>query len=392
MVAVFTYHDPVGADAGDSTFQTQGVAYSLDKGRTWEKYSENPVIPNEGIKDFRDPKVFWHEASSQWVMILAVYNHVKIYNSPDLKSWELASEFGKDQGSHGGVWECPDLFVLEDENGKSVWTMIVSLGDGGPNGGSGTLYFLGDFDGQTFTNHHEPDQVLWLDYGRDNYAGVTWSDIPSNDGRRIFMGWMSNWKYAQVVPTENWRSAMTIPRSLALKTTAAGLRLVASPVEELSQITLESIEIGPQKLKAGEKIELDSLNTGLIRVDLTCSVTDSASLELVFANEQGEEMIIGYQQLENQYFTDRRNSGKTEFSEDFSGRHIAPRIAEGSSIHMTVLLDVSSVELFADGGEVVMTDIMFPHEDYSNLELRVATSAVSIEKLILSPLKPAKIQ
>ncbi|MDH5381668.1 MAG: glycoside hydrolase family 32 protein, partial [Cyclobacteriaceae bacterium] len=199
MVAIFTYHNPIGAEEGRIDYQTQGLAYSLDKGRTWTKYENNPVLKNPGIIDFRDPNVAWNETLQQWVMILAVKDHIEIYTSPNLIAWEKQSEFGQTIGGHGGVWECPDLFTLTDNNGIERWVMLLSINPGGPQGGSATQYFIGNFDGKTFT---PMDSITrWVDHGADNYAGVTWSDIPKSDGRRLFMGWMSNWQYANVVPT-----------------------------------------------------------------------------------------------------------------------------------------------------------------------------------------------
>lgn len=197
IVAIFTYHDPVGAEAGRNDFQTQGISYSVDKGRTWKVYEQNPVLKNPGIADFRDPKVSWNDMSKQWVMALAVKDHIEFYGSPDLKQWTKLSEFGNTLGNHGGVWECPDLFPLKDEAGNTKWVLFVSINPGGPQGGSATQYFIGDFDGRNFIPQDSVER--WIDYGADNYAGVTWSDIPEDDGRRLFIGWMSNWQYANVV-------------------------------------------------------------------------------------------------------------------------------------------------------------------------------------------------
>ncbi len=215
MVAVFTYHNIELEKGGSSTFQSQGIAWSIDKGRTWTKYSGNPVLPNPGKRDFRDPKVFWHEETGKWIMILAVHDRVNLFSSADLKSWSFESEFGVDAGAHGGVWECPDLFPLKVEGSTDTkWVMLVSINPGGPNGGSATQYFTGKFDGNKFIADENTSK--WIDWGTDNYAGVTWSGIPETDGRRLFLGWMSNWNYATVVPTTTWRSAMTIPRELSL--------------------------------------------------------------------------------------------------------------------------------------------------------------------------------
>ena len=194
MIAIFTHHEPEGAKKGTKTFQYQSIAYSNDKGRTWTKYAGNPVIPNPGIKDFRDPKVIWDDDSDQWVMVFAAWDHVKFYGSPNLKDWTHLSDFGKEWGTHAGVWECPDLFpLIVKGKGEKKWVLLQSLNPGGPNGGSGTQYFIGDFDGKNFiidgefAENFKQDTTVWLDYGRDNYAGVTWSDIPQSDGRKLFI-------------------------------------------------------------------------------------------------------------------------------------------------------------------------------------------------------------
>jgi fructan beta-fructosidase len=201
LVAIFTHHDP--KTEGRTDFENQSIAYSLDEGKTWTKYAGNPVLKNPGIVDFRDPKVMWYENRQKWVMTLATKDRVTFYSSPNLKEWKKESEFGEKVGAHGGVWECPDLFSL-DFNGKTYWVLFVSVNPGGPNKGSATQYFIGEFDGSKFTPLDT--DARWVDWGADNYAGVTWSNTGN---RRIFLGWMSNWQYAQVVPTQKWRSAMT---------------------------------------------------------------------------------------------------------------------------------------------------------------------------------------
>lgn len=216
IIAMFTYHDAIAEKEGKIDYQTQGIAYSLDKGRTWTKYSGNPVLPNPGIKDFRDPKIYWDQDHNQWLMTLATYEKTFFYSSKDLKNWDLLSDFGEFLGNHDGVWECPDFFPISI-NGTDTkkWVLLQSINPGHINGGSGTQYFIGDFDGKTFKldtifqNQLEKKEAIWLDFGRDNYAGVTWSNIPKEDGRKLFIGWMSNWEYAQQVPTKKWRSAMT---------------------------------------------------------------------------------------------------------------------------------------------------------------------------------------
>ena len=211
LVAIFTTHNFEGEKSGTNNFQNQAIAFSNDHGQTWTKFSGNPVIKNPGIRDFRDPKVMWYEPQKKWVMTLATKDRITFYSSRDLKNWVKESEFGAILGEHAGVWECPDLFTLNDK-GKKIWVLVVNINPGGPNGGSATQYFLGDFNGKTFTVSHK--DIKWLDYGPDEYAGITWSNTGD---RKIFLGWMSNWQYAEKVPTTIWRGATTLPRELKLK-------------------------------------------------------------------------------------------------------------------------------------------------------------------------------
>lgn len=380
MIAIFTHHDPKGAEAKTKTFQYQSIAYSNDKGRTWTKYKGNPVIPNPGIKDFRDPKVIWDDDSEQWVMVFAAWDHVKFYGSPNLKDWTHLSDFGKEWGTHAGVWECPDLFpLIVKGKGEKKWVLLQSLNPGGPNGGSGTQYFVGDFDGKnfklapSFEEKLEQDSAIWLDYGRDNYAGVTWSDVPISDGRRLFMGWMSNWDYALVVPTENWRSAMTIPRNLVLKQTNLGYQLFSEPVKELATLNKETTvfkyeEAGPYL----QNIAKDRKIIGKVTLNFSVEQAEGSFIALELSNSKSEKYWVGYNAEENQFFSDRKSAGKKVFSEKFAAKmHTAPRFSNAKNIEMTLFFDNASAELFADKGWTVMTDIFFPNEDFNQLDLKV---------------------
>lgn len=389
LVAIFTHHLMAGEQAGRNDFQYQSIAYSLDKGRTWTKYAGNPVIPNPGLRDFRDPKVSWHEASQSWVMIFARGDRVQIHRSPNLIDWTLASEFGVDQGTHGGVWECPDLFPLQVEGGEvTKWIMLVSLNPGAANGGSGTMYFTGDFDGTTFTNDNPKETVLWLDYGTDNYAGVTWSDVPKADGRRLFMGWMSNWAYATIVPTEKWRSAMTLPRSLHLVGTDQGLRIQQQPVTELHSLRNETKAL-PGKIVSGEE-NLINLSAPLAELELTFSLSDEKpanSIGISISNSKGEKVFIGYEPGKQQYFIDRRQSGDMAFSERFSGRHTAPAKLDSRTIKLYLYLDESSVELFTEDGLTVMTELFFPAEPFTQIKVFAEGGAAELVEATLYPLE-----
>jgi fructan beta-fructosidase len=362
LIAMFTYHDMAGEKAKRTDFQTQGIAYSVDKGRTWTKYANNPVIKSPNVKDFRDPKVLWHEATKEWIVTLAVADHVEFYASKDLKEWAKRSEFGKTEGSHGGVWECPDMFPLKVDGTTEKWVLIVNIGNGSPNGGSGTQYFVGQFDGKTFKNDNKPNDILWLDYGRDNYAGVTWSNTPDN--RRILIGWMSNWQYAQVVPTKTWRSATTLPRELTLKTTGKGVRLVQKPVKETEILRGTQQIIGQQIITNNYALKPNSVSNELSLV-FDLSKTTAQDLGVVLSNSKGEKVLIGYEKSTNRFYIDRTEGGKGEFEKSFAGRHYASRTTTNNLLTMNVHIDVASVELFADEGETVMTDIFFPNEDFN---------------------------
>ncbi|NJN33582.1 MAG: glycoside hydrolase family 32 protein [Saprospiraceae bacterium] len=364
LVAIFTYHDMVSEKAGNINFQTQGIAYSLDKGRNWTKYAQNPVVNNPNLRDFRDPKVIWYEPTQNWVMTLAAGDHVAFYSSKNLKNWEKTGEFGKNEGTHGGVWECPDLFPMTVEGTNKVkWVLVVSINPGSVNGGSGTQYFTGTFDGKFFSNDNKPNTTLWLDYGRDNYAGVTWFGAPNN--RRLFLGWMSNWSYATRVPTTKWRSALTLPRDLVLKNTAKGLRIFQNPVKEQKILRGVSQKLTIQNM--GEPLQLNP-KTPCAELSLTFDVEKSSGdIEIEVRNAQKERLIVGYEKARNQFFIDRNEAGKKDFEKGFAGRHYAPRISTDSILTLNIHLDVASIELFADGGVTTMTDIFFPNEDFTQL-------------------------
>ena len=371
LVAIFTYHNPDSEREGNNTFQNQGIAYSIDKGFTWIKYSGNPVLKNPGIRDFRDPKVIWHEESGKWVMILAAHDRIQFYSSPDLIHWSFESEFGQGAGAHGGVWECPDLFPLkDDEKGVIKWIMLVSINPGGPNGGSATQYFTGDFNGHRFVPDHANEK--WIDSGTDNYAGVTWSGIPENDGRRLFIGWMSNWKYATVVPTKVWRSAMTIPRELSLKNENGNYILVSKPVGELKNLRKEAKSVYyTSRNYSGEKIILtDSIkpDQSELLFEFYLGGANPDSLEIILQNNLGEKFITGYSFFTRQFYIDRTNSGNSDFSEGFAGISTAP-YAAGNRLQMHLFLDASSAELFVDDGRLVMTSLYFPAQSYSVLKV-----------------------
>ncbi|MEF8812175.1 MAG: glycoside hydrolase family 32 protein [Bacteroidales bacterium] len=373
LVAIFTHHNP------DDGLQTQSIAYSTDAGETWTKYNGNPVIKNPGIRDFRDPKVFWHQKTSKWIMVLAAGDHVRFYSSPDLKDWTLESEFGKNVGAHGGVWECPDLFplALDGNERNKKWVLLVSINPGAPNGGSGTQYFVGDFDGHRFVNESKNHQ--WIDYGTDNYAGVTWSNVPD---REIFIGWMNNWTYADTIPTSTWRGSMTLPRKLTLSTVGGNPRLLSQPVKEICALKEEVFSL------KDKKISKNSLNKTFPEIPLEESqlyfrmkAGDADNILIRFFNRRKEELVIDFDKQNEQISVDRRNAGIDNFHKAFPKILEAPFRQYSDSLNFKVFFDRSSMELFVNGGERVMTNRIFPSEPYTHLEVLTSSGEAHLGQL-----------
>lgn len=535
LVAIFTYHNDVEARKHNPNFQTQGVAYSLDKGRTWTPYAKNPVLIGPNIPDFRDPKVSWYEPEKKWIMTLAVQNHVSFYSSKDLLSWKHESDFGLDFGVHAGVWECPDLIRIPVQNSKdNKYILLVSINPGGPNGGSATQYFVGDFDGTEFkldaqmrrqvaktsalfpagkvfesfegglgnwdvtgngfsigaipTNslsvkgitsfqgnnqlgslangdsgtgrmlsktfvidfpyinflvgggnipeklsvnllvdgkpvlsasgtssnkinmvswdvntyknkpaqieivdnategwghidvdqfvfakeaaHVEIEHTNWLDYGTDDYAGVTWSNIQDGDGRRLFLGWMNNWDYANEVPTDAWRGAMTIPRELRLYKKTEGYRVSSVPVAELNSLRTKSFSRRASVVESSINLsELAHLDSGLFELDLNILANSSKQIKLDIGNNLNEKVSLILDRASNQLILDRTQAGKSRFHKGFASKQFAPIDGKAKSYKLQVYQDASSIEVFVNNGETTMTALVYPNEAYTHVAL-----------------------
>ncbi|WP_250540426.1 levanase [Bacillus subtilis] len=372
--------------------QVQSIAYSNDKGRTWTKYAGNPVIPNPGKKDFRDPKVFWYEKEKKWVMVLAAGDRILIYTSKNLKQWTYASEFGQGQGSHGGVWECPDLFELpvDGNPNQKKWVMQVSVGNGAVSGGSGMQYFVGDFDGTHFKNENPSNKVLWTDYGRDFYAAVSWSDIPATDSRRLWLGWMSNWQYANDVPTSPWRSATSIPRELKLKAFTEGVRVVQTPVKELETIRGTSKKWKNLTISPASHNVLAGQSGDAYEINAEFKVSPGSAAEFGFKVRTGENQFtkVGYDRRNAKLFVDRSESGNDTFNPAFNtGKETAPLKPVNGKVKMRIFVDRSSVEVFGNDGKQVITDIILPDRSSKGLELYAAKGGVKVKSLTIHPLK-----
>mgnify|MGYP006164461965 FL=1 len=370
LVAMYTSHDMKKEKAGVIDVENQSIAYSLDEGETWIKYNANPVLKNPGVRDFRDPKVFWHEQSKNWVASIAAQDQISFYASSDLKNWKKLSDFGKTIGSHDGVWECPDLFPIQYE-GKTFWVLIVNINPGGPNGGSATQYFVGDFNGKEFKCDYK--QVKWMDYGPDEYAGVTWSNTGN---RKLFIGWMSNWEYANIVPTEKFRNAFTLPRELGLKKINEEYYITSTAVPELKKMEKKSIVINNLTINGSSDLT-DKIGNMEVpsKFNLVLSNKNDFSIELV--NTLNEKVVVGYSKDKNQFFLDRRNAGKTDFQKNFARMNYAPRLSSSDEISLSIYLDLASIEVFADNGLSVLTSVLFPNEKFSKINF------ITSEKLLL---------
>ncbi len=369
LVAMYTSHDMVKEKAGAIDVENQSVAYSLDEGKTWVKYQLNPVLKNPGVRDFRDPKIFWHEESNKWIVAIAAQDQISFYASSNLLNWVKLSDFGKTLGSHGGVWECPDLFPIEFDN-KIYWVLLVNINPGGPNGGSATQYFVGDFDGINFNCNYK--ETKWVDYGPDEYAGVTWSNTGK---RKVFIGWMSNWSYANIVPTEKFRNGFTLPRELGLTKIENDFYLNSLPIKELKSLEKQSKKFNQIKIDKNKDLSklIGKINTPS-KFNFVFSKHNNFIVE--FYNNLNEKVIIGFDKEKNVFYLDRKKSGNTEFEKDFARVNYAPRFSNNEDISITLYLDKASIELFADNSLSNLTSVIFPNEDFTKINLLSTKGAV----------------
>ena len=370
--------------------QVQCIAYSLDNGKSFTKYENNPVLTSP-IGDFRDPKVFWHEDTKRWIMILAVDQHMEIFTSQNLKNWEYASSFGEKEGAHGGVWECPDLIELPIEGtDKKKWVLICNINPGGPFGGSATQYFVGQFDGKTFIND-SPYKTKWMDYGKDYYATVTWANAPEN--RCIALGWMSNWQYANQVPTQQFRSATSIPRDLVLFQENGEVYLKSIIVKELEQFVKSGDVIKDIEVKS--EYEMRNFLLGkeaAYSIDLKMAVNDADIVGLTLFNNRNEEITLYFDIREREFRMSRAKSGITRFdpSETFEHETIAPLYGDTVQLSLRILVDTCSIEIFGNGGKFTMTNLIFPEEPYNNIRFFSKGGAYLVETFKKQPIRVKK--
>jgi fructan beta-fructosidase len=339
------------------------MAYCLDEGNTWLKYNGNPIIKNSTQKDFRDPKAFWNPETNLWNLVLVAGDHAQFFTSKNLINWEFESDFGKNIGAHGGVWECPDIFKLKvADSREEKWVLLISINPGAPNGGSGTQYFIGDYDGKSFKTDQE--DIKWIDHGTDNYAGVTYNDAPAN--KRIFIGWMSNWSYARDTPTKNWRSAMTLPRELSLVKINNDYVLKSTPIDQLESQLKQEYSNKTITLHADEKVEINYPNFNQSEIKF---IAEAKDLKLVFSNDAKDSLAIEYNAKQKTFSLDRRHSGIVNFEQSFGEKihkTAVPNIIL-NTIDYQIITDWSSIEIFLDGGVYSFTEQIFPNTPYTKL-------------------------
>lgn len=349
IVALYT-------SAGEN--QTQSMAYSTDNGKTFTKYDGNPIITSN-VPDFRDPHMFWNEDIKKWNMILAAGQQMNIYSSDNLKDWKFESSFGTEYGSHGGVWECPDLMKMKVRGtDKEKWMLVCNINPGGPSGGSATQYFVGDFDGHKFTCESKPEVTKWMDYGKDHYATVTFDNAPN--GRHVALAWMSNWQYANQVPTMQYRSANSIPRDLGLFEYKGNTYCSVTPSEEITA--------------ARSKKPSKSLSEAC---EMVVNLKGDATITL--SNSKGEKVVMTYKAKDETFSMDRTLSGKTDFSSDFAAITIAP--VYGKMNKLRIFIDKSSIEVFDNDGKMAMTNLVFPTRPYDKVTINGKTKKYVVYKL-----------
>ena len=398
MIAFYT-------SASDEHGQIQCMAYSNDNGRTYTKYENNPILtPFDGLKDFRDPKVFWYEPAQKWYMIVSADKNMRFYSSADLKSWEYLSQFGEGYGVQPNQFECPDFIQLPVDGNKDnmKWVMIVNINPGCPFGGSATEYFIGDFDGKEFKCDTDKSITKWLDFGKDHYATVCFS----NTGDRIIaVPWMSNWQYANVTPIRQYRGANALPRELSLYTKDGEVYMAANVVKETETLRKSTRSIENVTVESETVIDsiTDGINSGVeLEMDIVPGKAQTVGFDIMNAKgektkiyldlksgravmDRTESGLIAFGEKAEPHFKENHDRRKTEsvnYINDFALGTWAPlSLCEGKSYHLNVFVDKCSVELFVDGGRIAMTNLVFPTEVYNSLRFYTEGGKAEIKNL-----------
>lgn len=371
--------------------QVQSLAYSNDGGYNFVTYPGNPVLTLES--EARDPNMFWNEETRNWTLVLAhaLDKEMLFFTSPDLKNWTLQSSFGKGLGAQEGVWECPDLFELPVAGTQEKkWVLLCNINPGGPFGGSATQYFTGSFDGKTFkadTDATGQVPTKWLDYGKDHYATVSWSDTP--DGRRTVIGWMSNWQYAAEVPTLQFRSANTLPREMGVFKVGDQYYVSSKPSPELDALRGKLTHTA-KRIQVGQRVHTVSLpheNDGICEILMNVDARRTKQLKMKLSNKAQEEVVIVYDVTNETISFDRTHSGLVDFSQDFPAVTVSPTYAKDGSLDLRLFIDRSSVELFEQEGRFVMTNLVFPNTPYTTLSFQTEEGSAKVNNLQVYTIK-----
>ncbi|KUF44922.1 hypothetical protein AV926_08215 [Myroides marinus] len=355
------------------------LAYSSNKGKTFTSYTNNPILAYNTDQEINDPKVFWHDASKSWIMVISTSPTISIYNSSNLKDWNKLSDFGVGISSNKGTWHSPDLFELP--YGKTTkWVLLLNTKTGAPNGGSGTQYFIGEFDGKTFTADNI-STALWLDYGKDHTSSMIWHNTPKD--KVTYIAWMSNWEYTKNLPSKAFKNAMTIPRNLELGTNGEQIVLKSYPVKELKKIREEVSEFQTQLLDKSLNIQyfLDD-NQGAYEIILEFDIVDTKTQRVKFSllNTEGERLQYTLDLTKGLLLVDRSESGDCSFSKRFSKKLITAPLQVEKKYKFKLYVDKCSAELFLNKGKTVMTNLIFPSEPYNSLQLSVEEGRIDITK------------
>jgi len=380
LVAVYTLNNT--AANGNAISQTQGISYSLDNGQTWTAYNKNPVLDINSTQ-FRDPKVFWYGPTSKWIMVVSKpdVDSVRIYSSSNLKKWTFQSDFGA-IGNTNQVWECPDLFPLSIEGSSAKkWVLTVS-GGGNEYGYGGMQYFIGNFDGSNFTADND-NYPLYVDYGKDYYAGVTFNNVPASDGRRVMIAWANNWSYAGSIPTTGYRGQYAVPRSLSLRkvNNSDGYHLLQTPVAEISQHETSAYTSASKTIN-NTVMQLDSVSGTSLDIQFNLSMGTAASAGIQVLKGGTQATVITINKALSTVSLDRTNSGTNSFASQFP----SVETAKMDNVDMTnltcrILIDQSIVEVFINEGEYAITDLVFPTQANGGIELFATTGAATFSNI-----------
>ena len=416
IVALYT-------SASDKNGQIQCMAYSTDGGYTFHKYPGNPVLtPFDGLKDFRDPKVFWYAPLKKWYMIVSADKEMRFYSSPDLKKWTYVSAFGRGYGAQPNQFECPDFFQLpvDGNPNKKKWVMIVNINPGCLFGGSATEYFIGDFDGKNFVCDSKPSVAKFLDYGKDHYATVTFSGVQD---RVLGIAWMSNWQYANVTPIRQYRGANTLPREFKLFTGKDGqIYMSSNVVPEVARLRKTFKRLPDLVITQGKDSKnLSSSKENAFEIEMDVTPGEAAKTGFILYNERGEKVNIYFDMKAGRLVMDRTESGRTKFGEkaeahkiekefdlhehreikesfcklnsvnyknDFALGTWAPlSLCDSKTYHLDVFVDKCSIEIFVNGGRIAMTNLVFPTQPYTSVKFYSDGNKAAYRNIKVSDLK-----